>query len=43
MMAFQNVPTRQPTRRTSELLLIIGAWGLGVIAALQIGWALCSQ
>lgn len=39
LMAFQNVPTRQPTRRTTELLLIIGAWALGVIAAVQIGWA----
>ncbi|MDP2013337.1 MAG: FtsW/RodA/SpoVE family cell cycle protein, partial [Actinomycetota bacterium] len=38
-MAFLNVPTRQPTRRTTELLLIIGAWALGVIAAVQIGWA----
>ena len=38
-MAFQSVPTRQPNRRTTELLLIIGAWLLGVIAAVQIGWA----
>ncbi|MDD2858707.1 MAG: FtsW/RodA/SpoVE family cell cycle protein [Candidatus Nanopelagicales bacterium] len=38
-MAFQSVPTRQPTRRTTELLLTVGAWVLGILATLQIGWA----
>lgn len=38
-MAFTAVPTRQPTRRTTELLLTVAAWLLGVMATLQIGWA----
>ncbi|MFA7324670.1 MAG: FtsW/RodA/SpoVE family cell cycle protein [Candidatus Nanopelagicales bacterium] len=38
-MAFQSVPTRQPTRRTTELMLTIGAWLLGVMGTVQIGWA----
>ncbi len=30
---------RQPTRRTTELLLMVLAWGLGVLATAQVGWA----
>ena len=30
---------RQPTRRSVELILLVFAWGLGVLGTLQIGWA----
>ena len=34
-------PTRaQPDRRNVELLLLVFAWGLGVLGTLQIGWAI---
>lgn len=39
LMAFTSVPTRQPNRRTTELLLVIGAWILGVAGTMQIAWA----
>lgn len=32
-------PTRVPTRRNIELLLLIFAWGIGVLGTMQIGWA----
>ncbi len=33
-------PTRtQPSRRNVELVLLVFAWGLGVLGTLQIGWA----
>lgn len=38
-MAFTSVPTRQPNRRNTELLLVIGAWVLGVAGTMQIAWA----
>jgi cell division protein FtsW (lipid II flippase) len=36
------VPTpsrKQPSRRNLELVLLVFAWGLGVLGTLQIGWA----
>ena len=30
--------SRQPSRRNTELLLLILAWGLGVFGTVQIGW-----
>lgn len=30
---------RQPTRRLSELVLLVFAWGLGVLGTLQVTWA----
>ena len=40
VMPSVGVPTRkQPTRRNVELLLLVFAWGLGVLGTLQIGWA----
>jgi len=38
-MAFTSVPTRQPNRRNTELMLVIGAWVLGVAGTMQIAWA----
>ena len=36
-----GVPTRrQPSRRNIELLLLVFAWGIGVLGTLQIGWAI---
>jgi cell division protein FtsW (lipid II flippase) len=36
-----GVPTRkQPSRRNIELLLLVFAWGLGVLGTLQISWAI---
>lgn len=29
---------RQPSRRTAELILLIGAWAIGVFGNIQIGW-----
>lgn len=29
---------RQPSRRTAELILLIGAWAIGVFGTIQIGW-----
>ena len=29
----------QPSRRSLELLLIVGAWAIGVFGTLQVGWA----
>ncbi|MSW94008.1 MAG: hypothetical protein F2923_01175 [Actinobacteria bacterium] len=39
LMAFTSVPTRQPNRRNTELMLVIGAWVLGVAGTMQIAWA----
>lgn len=33
------IRTRQPTRRWVELVLVLFAWGLGVLGTLQVGWA----
>lgn len=33
------VPRKQPSRRNVELVLLVFAWGLGVLGTLQIGWA----
>jgi cell division protein FtsW (lipid II flippase) len=38
-MAFTSVPTRQPNRRNTELMLVIAAWVLGVAGTMQIAWA----
>jgi len=35
----QLIRTRQPTRRWVELVLVLFAWGLGVLGTLQVGWA----
>jgi hypothetical protein len=36
-----GLPTRkQPTRRNLELLLLVFAWGLGVLGTVQISWAI---
>ena len=37
--AAQRSARRQPTRRGAELLLIVVAWGLGVLGTLQVAWA----
>ena len=35
-----TAPTvRQPTRRLAELLLLVFAWGIGVLGVQQVGWA----
>ena len=39
LVAFTSVPTRQPNRRNTELMLVIGAWLLGVAGTMQIAWA----
>jgi cell division protein FtsW (lipid II flippase) len=31
---------RQPTRRNVELLLLVFAWGIGLLGTLQVGWAI---
>lgn len=33
-------PRRQPTRRNVELLLLLFAWGIGLLGTLQVGWAI---
>ena len=33
-------PRRQPTRRNVELLLLVFAWGIGLLGTLQVGWAI---
>ena len=33
-------PKRQPTRRNVELVLLVFAWGIGVLGTLQIAWAI---
>ena len=39
MSADTTAPTRrQPTRRWVELLLLIMAWGIGLLGTMQIGW-----
>jgi cell division protein FtsW (lipid II flippase) len=38
-----SVPTpvrKQPSRRNLELVLLVFAWGIGVLGTLQIGWAI---
>lgn len=32
-------PRKQPTRRNLELVLLVFAWGLGLLGTLQVGWA----
>ena len=40
VMAPISTPARrQPTRRNVELVLLVFAWGLGILGTLQIGWA----
>jgi len=34
-----EITTRQPSRRNTELFLLIIAWGIGVLGTLQVGWA----
>jgi len=34
-----EVTIRQPSRRNTELFLLIIAWGIGVLGTLQVGWA----
>ncbi|HAN72757.1 MAG TPA: cell division protein FtsW, partial [Actinobacteria bacterium] len=38
--ATDSAPRRQPTRRNVELLLLIFAWGIGLLGTLQVGWAI---
>jgi cell division protein FtsW (lipid II flippase) len=39
-MAPVTAPTRrQPSRRNVELVLLVFAWGIGVLGTLQVGWA----
>ena len=41
VMPSVGVPARkQPSRRNLELLLLVFAWGLGVLGTLQISWAI---
>ena len=39
MAPIATPPRKQPTRRNLELLLLIFAWGIGLLGTLQIGWA----
>ena len=39
MAPIATPPLKQPTRRNLELLLLIFAWGIGLLGTLQIGWA----
>jgi cell division protein FtsW (lipid II flippase) len=34
-----GVTRRQPSRRNTELVLLVFAWGIGVLGTMQIGWA----
>lgn len=34
----EGKPRKQPTRRWVELLLLILAWGIGLLGTVQIGW-----
>jgi len=34
---------RQPRRRNTELLLLVFAWGIGLLGTLQVGWAIGSE
>jgi len=38
--ALDSGPGRQPTRRNVELLLLVFAWGIGLLGTLQVGWAI---
>ncbi len=38
--ALDSSPGRQPTRRNVELLLLVFAWGIGLLGTLQVGWAI---
>lgn len=38
-MSTPEVTTWQPSRRNTELFLLIIAWGIGVLGTLQVGWA----
>jgi len=38
--AKRSTARRQPTRRNAELLMLIFAWGIGVLGTLQVGWAI---
>jgi cell division protein FtsW (lipid II flippase) len=39
MAPIATPPRKQPTRRNLELVLLIFAWGLGLLGTLQVGWA----
>ena len=36
----ESPPRRQSTRRNVELLLLVFAWGIGLLGTLQVGWAI---
>ncbi len=41
--AASTTERRQPRRRNTELLLLVFAWGIGLLGTLQVGWAIGSE